>query len=179
MRWPAPVSLYPGRSVAVAFSWKIAIGIVMMLSLNRFIVVARRYARKQTRKTRNLIIHLADVLGALKPIKAMERQARCQVLLAKDVGAIDLALRRQFFAKHAGRVLQEPIISLCVGIGNYVTSIIATVPLTELLGQVQEDLQAVTISESGYWLVYRAVEDSLTAREELNMGRLPTVDRSI
>lgn len=184
-------------TIAAAVSWKIAlfaaaIGIVMMLSLNRFIVITRRYARKQTKKTRHLIVRIADVLVGLKPIKAMGRQARFGVLLAKDVRAIDVAMRRQFFAKQAGRLLQEPIIFLCVGIGVYVTLSVATVPLAELvvmtlllvrtvtvIGRVQEDLQAVNNAESGYWAVHGAIEDALAAREDFGAGRAPTLDRSI
>jgi ATP-binding cassette subfamily C protein len=184
-------------TIAAAVSWKIAlfaatIGIVMMLSLNRFIVITRRYARKQTKKTRSLIVRLADVLAGLKPIKAMGRQARFGVLLSRDVQAIDLAMRRQFFAKQAGRLLQEPIIFLCVGIGIYVTLRVATVPLAELvvmslllirtvtvIGQVQQDLQTVNNSESGYWAVHGAIEDALAAREEVSAARSPTLEQSI
>ena len=184
-------------TITAAVSWKIAlfaatIGIVLMLSLNRFIVITRRHARKQTKKTRNMIVRLADVLGGLKPIKAMGRQVRFGVLLARDVQAIDLAMRRQFFAKHAGRLLQEPIVFLCVGIGVYVTLKVATVPLTELvvmtlllvktvtvIGQVQEDLQSVNISESGYWAIHGTIEDALTAREEIRPGRPPTLEHCI
>jgi ATP-binding cassette subfamily C protein len=183
--------------IAAAVSWKIAlfaaaIGIVMMLSLNRFVVITRRYARKQTKKTRHLVIRLADVLTGLKPIKAMGRQARFGVLLSKDVQAIDRAMRRQFFAKQAGRLLQEPIIFLCVGIGVYVTLKVATIPLAELvvmtlllirtvtvIGQVQEDLQAVSLSESGYWAVHGTIEDALAAREEVDAGGSPSLDRGI
>ncbi len=184
-------------TIAAAVSWKVAlfaaaIGIVMMLSLNRFIVATRRNARKQTKKTRNMVIRLADVLAGLKPIKAMGRQARFGVLLARDARAIDLAMRRQFFAKNAGRLLQEPIVFLCVGLGIYVTLRVATIPLTELIvmslllvktvtviGQVQEDLQAVNNAESGYWAVHGVVEDALRAREEIKSGRGPTLDRCI
>jgi ATP-binding cassette subfamily C protein len=184
-------------TIAAAVSWKVAvfaaaIGFVMMLSLSRFVVTTRRYARKQTKKTRKMIVRLADVLGGLKPIKAMGRQARFGALLARDVQAIDHALQGQFFAKHAGRVLQEPIIFLCVGIGVYVSLQIGTIPLTELvvmslllvktvtvIGQVQEDLQAVNNSESGYWAIHGTIEDALAAREEANAGRLPTLDQCI
>lgn len=183
--------------IAAAVSWKIAlfaatIGIVMMLSLNRFIVITRRYARKQTKKTRSLVVRLGDVLAGLKPIKAMGRQARFGLLLSRDVQAIDHAIRRQFFAKQAGRLMQEPIIFLCVGIGIYVTLKFANVPLSELvvmslllvktvtvIGHVQEDLQAVNNSESGYWSVHNVIEDALNAREENRSGRLPTLDRCI
>jgi ATP-binding cassette subfamily C protein len=122
----------------------------------------------------------------------MGRQVRFGVLLARDVQAIDLAMRRQFFAKHAGRLLQEPIVFLCVGIGVYVTLKVAMVPLTELvvmtlllvktvtvIGQVQEDLQSVNISESGYWAIHGTIKDALTAREEIRPGRLPTLEHCI
>jgi ATP-binding cassette subfamily C protein len=189
------VSVY--LTIAAAVSWKVAlfaatIGILMMVSLNRFVVVTRHYARKQTKKTRSLIVRLADVLAGLKPIKAMGRQARFGVLLSRDVQAIDLAMRRQFFAKQAGRLLQEPIIFLCVGIGIYVTLRFATVPLAELvvmslllvrtvtvIGQVQQDLQTVNNSESGYWAVHGAIEDALAAREAASAARLPILSQSI
>ena len=55
-------------------------GIVMIGSLKRHIVITRRYARKQTKRTRNLTGRLSDVLGGLGTMKALGRQARFQVL---------------------------------------------------------------------------------------------------
>ncbi|HWA46086.1 MAG TPA: ABC transporter transmembrane domain-containing protein, partial [Hypericibacter adhaerens] len=120
--------------IAAAFSWKLAafafaIGVVMMLSLSRFIVTARRNARKQTKRTTTMIGRLADVLVGLKPMKAMGRQAQFAALFAKDIGAIDKAMRRQLSARHASRVLQEPIILICIGFGTYVAATFASIPL--------------------------------------------------
>jgi ATP-binding cassette subfamily C protein len=183
--------------IAAAFSWKLAlfaaaVGGVMMLSLNHFIVVTRRHSRKETKRTKLMIMRLADVLIGLKPMKAMARQERFAALFARDVHAIDVATRRQFFAKHANRVLQEPIVFLCVGIGLYVSLATTTIPLPELLmmslllvktvtviGRVQEDLQAVSTAESGYSAIRYAIEDAMAEREEVRVGRAPSLDRGI
>ncbi|MFZ5790031.1 MAG: ABC transporter ATP-binding protein [Pseudomonadota bacterium] len=183
--------------IAAAFSWKLAlfataVGLVMMLSLSRFLVITRRNARKQTKQMKAMIGRLADVLVGLKPMKAMGRQARFGALFAKDVAAIDLAMRKQLFAKHANRALQEPIIFICIGAGIYVALTLTTVPLAELMvmslllvktvavfGKVQDDLQSVNIAESGYWAIHGTIEDARAAREETTPGRAPTLTRGV
>jgi ATP-binding cassette subfamily C protein len=68
----------------------------------------------------------------------------------------------------------------------------ANIPLPELLvmslllvktvtiiGKVQEDLQAVNVSESGYWAIYSAIQDAKAAREETKPGRVPTLKKGI
>jgi ATP-binding cassette subfamily C protein len=183
--------------IAAAFSWKLAafalaVGLVTMLSLSRFLVKTRRYARKQTKRTKIMVQRLADVLAGLKPMKAMGRQARFGALFAKDIGAIDSAMRRQLFARHASRVLQEPIVFICIGVGTYVATTYASIPLGELLvmtmllvktvtviGKVQEDLQSVNVSESGYWSIRGAIDDAKMAREGTRAGRVPTLTKGI
>jgi ATP-binding cassette, subfamily C, bacterial len=183
--------------ITALFSWKLAlcaagIGALMMLCLNRFIIGTRRQARKQTRQTKIVVTRLADVLLGLKPMKAMGRHVRFGALFSRDIQAIDKAMRRQLFAKHANRVLQEPIVLLCVGVGIYVALTIATIPLAELIamslllvktvtvnGRVREDLQAVNMAENGYWAIHSAIEDARTAREESRAGRAPTLVRGI
>jgi ATP-binding cassette subfamily C protein len=183
--------------IAAWFSWKLAllaavVGAVMMLSLKRFVVATRRQSRKQTKQTKRMIVRLADVLIGLKPMKAMGRQARFMALFAKDVHAIDAAMRQQFFAKQANRVLQEPIVFLCIGVGIYFALTTSAMPLAELMmmtllllktvsliGRVQEDLQAVYIAESGFSAIRSAIDDARKAREETVPGREPTLDRGI
>jgi ATP-binding cassette subfamily C protein len=183
--------------IAAALSWKLAafalgIGLVMMVSLSRFIIVTRRNARKQTKRTKIMIGRLADVLVGLKPMKAMGRQARVGALFARDINAIDLAMRRQLFARHASKVLQEPIIFICIGLGTYFGSTYGGIPLPELvvmsivlvktvmvIGKVQEDLQSVNVAESGYWSIHGAIEDAKAAREDTKPGRMPTLNKGM
>ena len=184
-------------AIASAFSWKLAlvaagIGMVMMLSLKRFVVTTKRHARKQTKQTKRMLMRLADTLLGLKPMKAMGRQARFAALFAKDVRALDQAMRRQFAAKHANRVLQEPIMFICVGVALYLALTFTTIPLAELMmmslllirtvgviGRVQEDLQGVYVAESGYGAIASAIDDAKAAREELRDGQTPTLKRGI
>jgi ATP-binding cassette subfamily C protein len=44
-----------------------------------------------------------------------------------------------------------------------------------VIGRVQEDLQAVTMAESGYWAIHSAIEDARAAREQSRVGRTPTL----
>jgi ATP-binding cassette subfamily C protein len=48
-----------------------------------------------------------------------------------------------------------------------------------VIGRVQEDLQAVSISESGYWSIYHAIEDAAGAKEATAIGRVPTLNRGV
>lgn len=184
-------------SITAFFSWKLAllaagVGFVMMLSLKRFVSMTRRQARRQTKQTKNMIVRLADTLTSLKPMKAMGRQARFAAMIAKDVNKIDAAMRRLFFAKQANRVLQEPIIFLCLGLGVYAATTMTTMSLAELMmmslllvkavgviGRVQEDLQGVYIAESGYTAIEDAIADALAEREPTGAGQAPTLERNI
>jgi ATP-binding cassette subfamily C protein len=183
--------------IAAALSWKLAafalgIGLLMMLSLSRFMIVTRRTARKQTKRTKIMIGRLADVLVGLKPMKAMGRQARVGALFARDISTIDAAMRRQYFARYASKVLQEPIVFICIGLGTYFGSTYGGIPLPELvvmsivlvktvmvIGKVQESFQAVNVAESGYWSIHSAIEDAKAAREDTKPGRTPTFEKGM
>jgi len=184
-------------AITAFFSWKLAllaaaIGVVMMLSLRRFVTITRRQARRQTKQTKVMIIRLADMLTSLKPMKAMGRQAYFAAMFQKSVNKIDAAMRRQFFAKNANRILQEPIVFLCLGIGVYAATTMTTLSLGELMmmslllvkavgviGRVQEDLQGVYIAESGYTALEGAIDDALDAREHPGGGSAPRLARDI
>ncbi|MBX6320538.1 MAG: ABC transporter ATP-binding protein [Rhodospirillaceae bacterium] len=183
--------------IAAVVSWKLAagalvIGAALMLSLNRFVIITKRHARKQTKRTKVLIRRLADVLIGLKPMKAMAREGQFERLFLKDIRAIDKAMRRQVFARQTGRALEEPIIVIFVGIGIYVVTTFATIPLGELvvmslllaktvavIAKIQEDLQAVAAAESGYWGIRDAIAEAAAAREQVGGGRAPALARGI
>ncbi len=184
-------------TIAALVSWKLAacalaIGAALMLSLNRFVILTKRHARKQTKRTKVLVRRLADVLIGLKPVKAMARQGQFELLFFKDIKAIDRAMRRQVFARQTGRALEEPILVIFVGVGIYLVTTFASIPLGELvvmslllaktvavIAKVQEDLQAVAAAESGYWGIHDAIAEAAAAREEISGGRTPSLTRQI
>ncbi len=183
--------------IAALVSWQaallsIAVGALMVLSLNRLLVAARRHAKKQTKRTKALIRRLADVLVGIKPMKAMGRQARFSELFMKDIQEINQSLRRIVFSRHANRALQDPITAICLGAAVYVALSVFHVPVAELvvmsilllrivshIGKAQQDLQTMQIAESGFFAVRNAIDDSRAARESTSGVAVPQFERMI
>jgi ATP-binding cassette subfamily C protein len=124
-----------------------------------------------------MIGDLTDILGGIKPIKAMGRQAGFAKLFRRDTKAINDAMREQVFSRHATKALQEPILAICLAIGIFAAMRFWAMPAGEVLvmavllvktvltiGKAQQELQNVKINESGYLAVADAIA---TAREEV------------
>jgi ATP-binding cassette subfamily C protein len=187
--------VYIGIAALVSFKLagaSIAIGAIMVVSLNRLLITTRRNAKKQTRRMKSLISRLADVLIGLKPMKAMARQARFGSLFVRDVDQIDLAMRKHVFARHANRLLQEPIIAICLGIGIYFSLTVWHMEVGQLIimclvlaktvstiGKAQQDLQAVHLAQSGFMSVQGAIDEAIEAREVVEGHKPPTFERGI
>ncbi len=183
--------------IAALVSWQaaalsIAVGAVLVLSLNRLLVGARRHSKKQTKRTKALIKRLADVLVGIKPMKAMGRQARFSELFMKDIAEINHSLRRIVFSRHANRALQEPITAICLAAAVYVALSVFKVPVAELvvmsilllkivshIGKAQQDLQTMQIAESGFFAIRNAIDDSRAARETTTGTAVPAFERVI
>ncbi|MFD2264609.1 ABC transporter ATP-binding protein [Lacibacterium aquatile] len=184
-------------AVAALMSWKLAVlssvvGLLMILTLNRFVVITKRSAKVQTKVLRRMIGEMTDVLGGIKPIKAMGRQAGFATLFRRDVMAINGAMRDQVFSKNANKALQEPILAICLAVGIYGAMTFWKMPAGEVLvmavllvktvltiGRAQQDLQNVRINESGYVAIADAIE---TARAEVegSVGKeKPVFERAI
>lgn len=169
-------------AVAALMSWKLAalscgVGLLMILTLNRFVVITKRSAKLQTKVLRRMIGEMTDILGGIKPIKAMGRQAGFATLFRRDVMAINGAMRDQVFAKNANKALQEPILAIFLAVGIYAAMTFWKMPAGEVLvmavllvktvltiGRAQQDLQAVRINESGYLAIADAID---AARSEV------------
>lgn len=175
-------------AVAALMSWQLAllssgVGLIMVATLNRFVVITKRTARQQTKQLRSMIGELADVLGGIKPIKAMGRHARFAALFRRDAVGINKAMRRQVFAKHANRALQEPILAICLAIGIYAALTIWSMPASEVfvmavllvktvltIGKAQLDLQNLRLHESGFIAIADAI-DAAKALHETSVGK--------
>ncbi|MDE1172927.1 MAG: ABC transporter ATP-binding protein [Parvibaculaceae bacterium] len=176
--------------VVTLISWQLAllslgVALVMVLTLNRFLVVAKRTAKQQTALLKTMISQLTDVLSGIKPMKAMGRQARFSTLFRRDTAKINKAMRRQVFAKQANKALQEPILAVCLAIGIYAALVIWSLPPGEVLvmalllaktvltiGKAQQDLQLVRINESGYLAIVEAIAEARAVRET-STGQTP------
>ncbi|MGE0151115.1 MAG: ABC transporter ATP-binding protein [Reyranellaceae bacterium] len=182
--------------LAALISWQLAAlaivaGLIMVLSLQRLITITKHNARLQTRRMKDMVTRLADVLIGLKPVKAMSRHAQFARLVTNDIRAIERAMRRHMTAKGANRALQDPIIAFLV-VGGYFALTTNTIPLAELLamgvvliksinviGKAQQDLQAIRGTEASFWFVENAIEDAQRARESEHPGVAPSFERGV
>jgi len=183
--------------IAAIASWQLAllslvVSIVMVGTLNRFLVVAKRNAKTQSKRLQQMLSRLTDVLVGIKPMKAMSRHARFNVLFMEDLSVIKKAARRQVFSKHTNRALQEPILALCLALGIYMALNVFHMPVGEVMvmslllaktvstvGKAQQELQNVNAAEHGYWAVHDAIAETRGQRETAQGVRAPTFQNSI
>jgi ATP-binding cassette subfamily C protein len=183
--------------LAYLMSWQlalaaIALGAVIVVSLNWLIRMSKRAGRTQTARTRSLTAGLTDALIGLKPLKAMARNLRFTTLFDRDVRELKRALRRQVLARNATRSMQEVMIVVAIAVGFYGAVEIAQYPVDQViviallliktvltLAQSQRTLQSVNQCESAYWSLYETIKEAEAAKEVFTGTREPTLDRRI
>ncbi|HKK28950.1 MAG TPA: ABC transporter ATP-binding protein, partial [Alphaproteobacteria bacterium] len=183
--------------IAAFVSWwvallALAVSVLIVGSLNRLLLAAKRTARMQTRRLQGMLARLTDVLVGLKPMKAMGRQARFSELFLRDADEIKEIMRRQVFARNANRAVQEPVLAICLAGGIYVALTYLAIPVGELLvmslilaksvqsvGRAQQHLQQVYISQAGFEAVQKTIQDARRARETSSGRAVPTLERAV
>lgn len=189
------VIVYLGLAFAV--SWQIALtalalGLVMVASLNVLVRVSRRAGRQQTAVLTSLISRLSDGLYALKPLKAMGREDQLQPLLESDTEELEAAQRRQVISEAAVRAAHEPIVAFFMAIIVYVLLRQVGVPFDSLLfvallfqrtvvnlGRVQTTYQQVMTVESALWAIRHTIGEAGEAEETSRGGVVPDLERAI
>ena len=121
-------------TIAALVSWKlalftIAVSAVMLGSLNRFLLSAKRSAKTQQKLLRSILGRLTDVLIGIKPMKAMGRQARFAQLFDRDLRDVRKAARRQVFSRNVNKALQDS----CAPTNGVTNSVTNSVTNTEAL----------------------------------------------
>ena len=178
--------------VAVLVSWRLAllalcVGVAIAASLGVLVRIARKAGLRQTQRTSELVAHLSDALGNIKPLKAMARQDGFARLSEDRIAKLRNALRRQVVSKHALKNAQEILMSICIGIGFYLGLTVWEVAFAELLvigllmfqtilgvGRMQQQLQKTLLLESPYLSFQALIEEVEAAREPIT-GIRPAV----
>lgn len=177
-------------AVALLVSWQLAlfalgIGGGIALALNSLVGKAKRAGKRQTKRTKELAVHLSDALIGIKPLKAMDKQAHFAELFGRKIADLRKALRDQVFSKELLANLQEPMLTLVLVLGLYVAVTFWSMPISELLvmgillqrtvsriGKMQRTVQEAAIFESAYWSIHDLVTESKGERE-LRHGTVP------
>jgi ATP-binding cassette subfamily C protein len=184
-------------TVATLFSWQLGllalgVGLLMVLTLNRFVTIAKRTAQKQKRHVRAMVAGLTDLLVGIKPMKAMGRHARFQALFERDAEKIRRAQRKQSFAREANKALQEPILAVCLAIGMYLSVSVYDLSAGQVLvmalllartvtaiGKAQQALQAVRVAQAGFLAISNTIEVARGMREAGHKGVAPSFEMAI
>lgn len=113
----AGIQLLVYASVVVMISWRVgaaalAAAAFLAAVLSVFVGMSRRAGAEQTRLARSLVSRLLDVVGGMKAIKAMGREAGYLPVLGDHTRALEDAERRQVLAAESLRAFQEPLLAL-------------------------------------------------------------------
>jgi ATP-binding cassette subfamily C protein len=184
-------------TVAVLVSWQVALvalgtGLAFFYLMGRLVRASRRAGVRQTTLLRSLLARLADLLQAVKPLKAMAREETGGRLLEEETVRLDRALRREVFNKEALRALQDSAFMLLTVTGLFVALTWWRLPLPTMmvlgivlarilsqLGKVQREYQIMATSESAYWALRKTLEDAEHAREVPLGHAAPRLARAI
>ncbi|MCP5060445.1 MAG: ABC transporter ATP-binding protein [bacterium] len=187
--------LYTG--IAFLVSWQatlgaIALGGLSSWALGGLVRASRRAGNRQTELLKTSVSHLSDALHAVKPLRAMAREALLGPLLGREARHLDRALRGEVLSKEGLKALQEPIIVAGLAGGLYVATTSWGIALSSLLmlallfgrtlasvGKAQKELQKMAARESAYWSLRTTIDEALAEPERPHGGVQPTLERGI
>ena len=175
--------------VVVAFfiSYKLALagclfGILTTAILSGLIRLGRRAGYKQTDRTDQLVAHLSDALGNIKPIKTMQRQEHFLSYSTRKIRSLKRALINQAISRWGLYYGGDLLSALVIGIGVYLATVYWKVPLPELvvlgiiffqvtaiISKVQRRYQMMAELESAYVRSYEQIEE-LESNPEIERG---------
>lgn len=187
--------LYAG--IALTVSWQATlfaavVGILTASLLGRLVRAARRAGAAQTELLKSSLGRLADVLGSVKPFKAMGRQDLLGPVLVDETRRLDRSRRGEVVSKEGLRALQEPLLVGGLAVGLYVALASWQLEAPTLLmlaflfyrtlavaNQIQRHYQVLALRESAYRSLRRAIQEARAQREPADGGRPPRLERAI
>ncbi|NNE23854.1 MAG: ABC transporter ATP-binding protein [Rhizobiales bacterium] len=183
--------------VAVFVSYKLALagcafGLITTAILSGLIKLGRRAGYKQTDRTAELVAHLSDALGNIKPIKTMNRQEHFLAYSARKIQSLKRALVNQAISREGLYYGGDLLSALVIGLGVYMAGVYWLIPLPELvvigviffqvtaiISKVQRRYQRVAALESAYIRSYEQIEELERNLEVDNGGQTPTLNQGI
>lgn len=183
--------------VALLISWKttaisLLAAVIFLLAFSKLVKKARRAGVKQTDLLQKLLSQLTDSMQAIKPMKAMARENLAEAILVSEANRLNKALRKQVISKEALKALQEPMITLILVIGLYISLICLHIPMAEVmvlvfllariltqLGKVQQQYQKMVIFESAYWSLLDKIQEAEQEREPAMGDLIPKLNHEV
>ncbi|NWL22950.1 ABC transporter ATP-binding protein [Pseudomonas umsongensis] len=183
--------------IALFVSWQAAllslvIGFVLLAAVRGLVKTSRRVGKSQTRLMRELLVHLTDTLGSVKPLKAMARDDIADSLLRRHAGELNTALEREVMSRETLRALQEPMLAILAAAGLYAGLVIGGMPLSSvmvlifvvvrmlgLLHKAQQRYHRMAAQESAYWAINESIDNAIADAEPVGGICTPSLERHI
>lgn len=170
----------------------IGVGLLLFVAFRHLIRMSSSGGRAETESFISLTSRFADVVAAIKPLKAMGRQSAAQALIETDVRQINAAQRRLALGRVSMTAFQEPMIGAVMGIGLYVTIRRFNLAFDEVLfmaimlqrvitrlGNAQTFYQSVSGLESSFWSLRSTIDAAALAAEVDTGVKRPSLDSEI
>ncbi len=184
-------------TVALLVSWHatlvcVMVGLAIGYLSHGLIQMARQAGKRQTRLLQSLLARLTDTLQSVKPLKAMARENLADAVLAAETAQLNRALRKEVFSREILKAVQEPLTSIVIAIGVYVSLVYWNLPLAKVIvlvlllskmlnsmGRIQNLYHKVAVCESAYWSLQKTIRQAEREREVVSGNRIPTLEQSI
>ncbi|MDN3236558.1 ABC transporter ATP-binding protein [Pseudomonas sp. WAC2] len=183
--------------IAFIVSWKatlvsLILGGFLLMALQRLVKTSRRAGKSQTSLMRELLAHLTDTLGSVKPLKAMARYDIADSLLRHQAAELNKAMEREVMSREALRALQEPMLAILAAAGLYAALVVWNLPLSSvmvliflvvrvlgLLHKAQQRYHRMAAQESAYWALQDSINAALADAEPNGGTRTPSLKSAI
>jgi len=176
---------------AAMVSWKITLvalvsALVFIYGLKGLVKMSRVAGAIQTELMKSMISRLTDVLYGIKPIKAMAQEQFVQPLLEAETSDLNKAQQRQVIASESLKAFYEPLVTVMIAIGLYISIkfgsqqfsaiLILVFLFNRLLSRIhvcQSYYQELALSESALWSLQDSINRAEAEREDTNGEREP------
>ncbi|OGT81139.1 MAG: ABC transporter ATP-binding protein [Gammaproteobacteria bacterium RIFCSPLOWO2_02_FULL_61_13] len=183
--------------VALLVSWQatlvsLVIGMFFLFALHQLVRASRRAGARQTRLMRALLTYLTDVLGSVKPLKAMGRDNVAETVMHDQNRQLESAMKREVMSKETLRALQEPMVTALAASGLFLALVYWKMSLAEvmvlvfllvriltLLNKMQRQFQHQTAQDSAYWSLRAAAAEARRAVEQYAGTAAPSLEQGI
>ncbi|MFC4351814.1 peptidase domain-containing ABC transporter [Fodinicurvata halophila] len=176
-------------------SWQLslvamAIGLLITVSLSRFVKQARKAGKKDAGQTNELSSLLSDAFLGIKSLKAMERQADYVGLITSNISRMRKTMRQKVISKEKLTNAQEPLLVIFLAGGFYVLIEIFQMPIAQLLvmgvilqrtvktiNKLQQQYQQAAVMEGSYDILYDMVDEAAAQAEDRGGSKQPSLDQ--
>ena len=170
----------------------IGLSLFIMFFLRRYIRKVRKTGQRQTQLRRDLLASMTDLFQSFKSLKAMAREDHADYILKKSTLSLQRVQKKQVMTQGMMKALQEPLITIFLAIGIFLTLVYWHLPVSNtlvllfLIGRVikqltkiQERYSEIAILEGSYWSFQKTIRNLTQQREEILGTKPPVLDREL